>query len=337
MHKSWTATTTAREPVALVLCTYNGVKWVTTQVESLLGQTDCPAEVLLSDDASTDETWPALQVLGDRLRGRGSVVSLHRNAANMGYVSHFADALVRATGDVIFLCDQDDIWHPDKLAVMARYFERDPALVMVHSDARLVDATGADTGCTLFEALQLTPIELEGIHAGRAFEVLVRRSCVTGATMAIRRELLQWALPVGAGWIHDEWLAVIAAAVGKVDVIERPLIDYRQHGGNQIGMRRRTWRDKWEDLRRARGAQFRAEVARLHVLDERLQLLGARVAPSKRELLAERTAHLERRIALGSSPHLRRLPGIWREWRRGAYRRYGTGWRSALRDFLRRD
>ena len=337
MGMPFAGTTGTRKRVALVLCAYNGLKWVASQIESLLGQSACPSEVVLSDDASTDGTWTVLEDLAKRLRARGAVVALHRNSGNVGYVAHFADALVRATGDVIFLCDQDDIWYPDKLAVMAGYFEEDPALVMLHSDARLVDATGSDMGCTLFEALQLVPAEIERIHVGRAFEVLVRRSCVTGATMAIRRELLQWALPVGAGWIHDEWLAVIAAAVGKVDVIERPLIDYRQHGGNQIGMRRRTWRDKWEDLRRARGAQFRAEVARLHVLDERLQLLGARVAPSKRELLAKRIAHLERRIALGSSAHLRRLPGIWREWRHGSYRRYGTGWRSALRDFLRRD
>lgn len=322
---------------SLVLCAHNGVEWVAAQVENVLAQTACPFEVLLSDDASTDDTWSVLQALARQSRKRSVAFSLHRNLINMGYVAHFSAALERASGDVIFLCDQDDVWRKDKIEVMAARFERDPQLLMLHSDARLVDATGADMGCTLFEALQLSRAEIEAIHAWRAFEVLVRRSCVTGATMAFRRELVELALPVGEGWIHDEWLAVIAAAVGKVDVIEQPLIDYRQHGANQIGMRPRTWRDKWRDLRRAHGAQFRADVARLRVLDERLQSLGTRVEPSKRELLAARLAHLDRRIALGTLPHLPRLPGIWREWRRGAYRCYGTGWRSALRDFLRRD
>ena len=155
--------------------------------------------------------------------------------------------------------------------------------------------------------------------------------------MAFRRERVELALPVGSGWMHDEWLAIMAAAVGKIDVIEQPLIDYRQHGANQIGMRLRTWHDKWLDLRRAHGAQFRAEVARLRVLGERMDALGGLVTEDKKQSVTERCAHLERRIDMGAQRHWRRLPAVWREARAGLYRRYGTGWRSVLRDILRRD
>lgn len=323
--------------VTIVLCTYQGVDHLDAQLQSLIAQSQRIGQWLLSDDASADGTLAVLKSFDERARGLGMLIHLQRNATNMGYVAHFSAALARASGDVIFLCDQDDVWHKDKIEVMAAHFERDPKLLMVHSDARLVDFRGMDMGCTLFEALQLTRAEIEAIHAGSAFEVLARRSCVTGATMAFRRELVELALPVGSGWMHDEWLAIMAAAVGKIDVIEQPLIDYRQHGANQIGMRLRTWHDKWLDLRRAHGAQFRAEVARLRVLGERMDALGGLVTEDKKQSVTERCAHLERRIDMGAQRHWRRLPAVWREARAGLYRRYGTGWRSVLRDILRRD
>ncbi len=73
----------------------------------------------------------------------------------MGYVENFSATMGTATGDVVLLCDQDDVSRRDKIKVMAGRFERDPRLLLLHSDARLVDAAGADMGCTLFETLQL--------------------------------------------------------------------------------------------------------------------------------------------------------------------------------------
>lgn len=323
--------------LSVALCTCNGEQYLGAQLECLLAQTRRPDQVVVGDDDSGDASWSMLEVFSRRAADVGIEAHLRRTGVNVGYVENFSATMGTATGDVVLLCDQDDVWRRDKIKVMAGRFERDPRLLLLHSDARLVDAAGADMGCTLFETLQLTRAEIDSIHAGRAFEVLARRSCVTGATMAFRRELVELALPVGEGWIHDEWLAVIAAAVGKVDVIEQPLIDYRQHGGNQLGMRPRAWRDKWRDLRRARGALYRAEMARLDVLGKRLDALGSLVTTDKKQLLAERGAHLERRIAIGALPHRRRWPAVWREARDGFYRRYGTGGRSLLRDLLRRD
>lgn len=323
--------------LSVALCTCNGEKYLGAQLECLLAQMRLPDEIVVGDDGSGDTSWSMLEVFSRCAADVGIVAHLRQNRVNVGYVENFSTTLGTATGDVILLCDQDDVWRMDKTKVMAECFERDPRLLLLHSDARLVDAAGADMGCTLFEALQLTRIEIDLIHAGRAFEVLARRSCVTGATMAFRRELVELALPVGEGWIHDEWLAVIAAAVGKVDVIEQPLIDYRQHGSNQLGMRPRAWRDKWRDLRRARGALLRAEIARLRVLGKRLDALGGLVTADKKQLLAARGAHLERRIAIGALPHWRRWPAVWREARDGFYRRFSTGGRSLLRDLLRRD
>ena len=99
----------------------------------------------------------------------------------------------------------------------------------------------------------MKPFELDWIHGGRAFDVFLRRNLVTGATTVLRRSLLAHAAPFPVEWLHDEWLAIIAAAIGRVDVLEDELIDYRQHESNQIGAQRDTFVRKVR-RRSARGA-----------------------------------------------------------------------------------
>jgi glycosyltransferase involved in cell wall biosynthesis len=319
--------------VSVVLCTYQGERFLPAQLDSLLAQTMLPHEIVLSDDASLDGTWGLLQAFAERAHALGIRVRCVRHPRNLGFVKHFEQALGLASGELIFLCDQDDVWHAEKIALMRRRFLDDPALWLLCSDARLIDANGDDLGHSLFEALELADEERQSVHQGRAFEVLVRRSMVTGATAAFRKRLLEQALPIAEGWVHDEWLAIVAAARGKLDAVERPLIGYRQHGGNQIGMARRTLQDKWRDLKRARAAQIRAEIARMRMLEARL----ADGAPACVATAARRREHFERRMDIGQRWRLARLPAILREARRGDYHRYGTGVRSMLRDFLRHD
>jgi glycosyltransferase involved in cell wall biosynthesis len=321
--------------LSVVLCTYNGEAFLAAQLDSLLAQTRLPDEIVVSDDASTDGTWDMLQAFARRAARLGVAVRASRHERNRGFVQNFSEALQHAGGDLVFLCDQDDEWLPEKIALMAGRFREDPSLWLLCSDARLVGADGKDLHASLFDALELKPRERLALHEGRAFEVLLRRSMVTGATAAFRRQLPELALPVGENWIHDEWLAIVAAALGKVDAVEQELIRYRQHGGNQVGMRKRTLADKWRDLSRPRGEQFRVEATRLYALERRLVEL--RVASDYLALTVSKREHFERRIALGRQPGLARIPTILREVWRGDYGRYGTGPRSMLRDLLRHD
>ncbi|EIL87465.1 family 2 glycosyl transferase [Rhodanobacter sp. 115] len=319
------------------MCTYNGAAYLSKQLDSLLGQTRLPDEIVIGDDGSTDDTLNMLDAFARRAMDTGVQIHLIRQPGNVGYVRNFSDMLLRAKGDVVFLCDQDDRWRADKLALMTERFEREPDLWLLCSDARLVDARGRFMGVTQFDALELDADERRLVHAGRAFDVLLRRSMVTGATTALRRIALEPCLPVGQDWIHDEWLAIIMAAMGRLDVVEQTLIDYRQHAGNQVGMRKRTLRDKWRDLTCARGKQFRTEVARMRVLERHLASLGDRVRGDALAKLAQRRRHFEIRMAIGRRARWRRLPLVWREARNGSYAMFGTGRRSMLRDLLRHD
>ena len=323
--------------LSVVLCTYNGTAFLRPQLDSLLAQSRLPDEVIVSDDGSTDETWPILRGFADRASMRGIHVKLEQRGENVGYVANFSCALKAAKGDVLLLCDQDDIWRNDKLEIIERRFELDDTLLLVCSDAQLVDERSAPLGYTLFKALELTGDEQASLVKGRAFDVLLRRSMVTGATAAFRRKLLEVALPVAAGWIHDEWLAVVAASLGKVDAINELLIDYRQHGNNQIGVQKRGLAEKWRDLVRRRRLQFRAEVLRLNALLEHLQRLYPKVPQERLDQVREKRDHLANRAELGARSLFGRIPMILEEARQGRYNRYGTGARSMLRDLLRRD
>ncbi|MGN2247007.1 glycosyltransferase family 2 protein [Frateuria sp. GZRR35] len=321
--------------LSVVLCTYNGAAYLQEQLESLLRQTRRPDEIVIGDDGSQDGTWLLLQAFKEKAAALGIRTQVLRHERNIGFVSNFSRMLQQAMGDILFLCDQDDVWRCDKLATITRCFENDPSLLLLFSDARLVDAGGAPLRHTLFEALELTREERAAIHEGRAFEVLLRRNTVTGATSAFRRRLVDLALPVGTGWIHDEWLAIVAAAAGRVGMIEESLIDYRQHAGNQIGMHKRTFIEKWRDLVRRRQAQLLAEIGRLEVL--RAHLAAAPVDFDRmRGPIERKRAHFQRRVLLGAVPRWARWPGVAREAMRGDYRRYVTGGRSVLRDLLRR-
>ncbi len=323
--------------ISVVICTWNGAAYLQTQLDSLLAQTLLPDEIVIADDASTDATWEMLESFSGRARTMDIDVQLQRNVVNLGYVENFSAALRRATGDVLFLCDQDDVWRSDKLALMTARFADDASLLLLHSDAQLVGADGRSLHCLAFDAMQLTASEKQSIHSGRAFEVVMRRSFVIGATAAMRSELPALALPVATGWVHDEWLAAVAAASGRVDFMEQAFIDYRQHAGNQIGMQRRTLAMKWRELLTPRASMLDAEARRLQQLEFFLARAAFHTGATRAEQVGRKRMHFERRVALGRLPRYQRLLPIMREAKAGCYRRYGTGVRSMLRDLLRHD
>ena len=319
------------------MCTFDGAAYLQPQLDSLLAQTRLPDEIVISDDGSTDATMKTLEAFAVAGGNRGIDVRVSRHASNIGFVQNFSSALRRATGEVVFLCDQDDVWRHDKLALMAARFTDDPELLLLHSDARLVNAAGESLDCSMFDALQMTAAEKHAIHAGRAFEVVMRRSFVTGATAALRRDVIAMALPIAPDWIHDEWLTAVASAAGKVDFIDAPLIDYRQHGSNQIGARRRTLAMKWHDLILPRGTFLAAEARRLQRLENFLAQARFFDGAVRAAQVARKRVHFERRVAISQLPRHRRLLPVLREARTGDYRCYGTGMRSMLRDLLRHD
>lgn len=327
--------------ISVVMCTYQGAEFVAEQVSSILSQTVMPHELVVGDDASSDDTLAIVRrIVAEHEAAGGSPVELRVLTRDpeireqpFGVAGNFARTLEAARGDIILLSDQDDRWAPDRIAVSLAALGAHPDAGLMHANARLVDAGGAPLGVDLFDALGVRPGELAEIDAGDGFATLLRRNLVTGATAAVTADLVRAALPVPDGWIHDEWLAAVAAALGRTVVVRESVVDYRQHGRNQIGARKLDWSTRVARLREPRTARNTRLVRRSASLVDRLEQLGDRVPASRLDAAREKLIHEQRRSTLPAS-RLARIGPVVREWRTGRYDAFGLGKQDVLRDLV---
>lgn len=317
--------------ISVALCTHNGATYIEEQVVSILSQVPAPRQLVVSDDASSDETVARVREVASRYPA--VALTVFQNSPPLGVTKNFEQAIRACTSDLIALSDQDDVWLAGRLSQFAAEFAARPTVVLLHSDARLVDEKGASLGHTLSEALGVSSREIASIHSGDAFSVLLRRNVVTGACTVFRRSLVEFAAPFPPQWVHDEWLGIIAAAVASSEFIEQPTIDYRQHGANQIGATKLSLAGKFARMmepRRARNNRLETNTA---VLVDRLQRLGSRVSEEKLHQVVAKLAHERMRNALPEE-RLRRIPPVTRALVKGNYGRYSRGPLDALRDIL---
>jgi glycosyltransferase involved in cell wall biosynthesis len=322
--------------VSVALCTHNGERFVGEQVASILAQSVLPTEIVLSDDASTDATVAIAQSTIEAWRatrtGRSIKFTVLQNLVPLGVTGNFEQAIAATTGEFVALSDQDDVWHWDRIERVLAFFEVRAGALLVHSDARLVDAHGAALDDTLFSAYDVNSAVVGAIRAGAAFDILARRTIVTGAATMIRRQLFETARPFPAGWVHDEWLAIVASALGALDVIDEQLIDYRQHGGNQIGAATLSVIGKFKRMLEPRSDRNQRLLERSESLAARF----ARMPEVSAELASaalEKLNHERVRSALPESRFMR-ISMVLSELRTGRYSRFGRGAADALRDLL---
>ena len=324
-----------RPSISVALATYNGEHFIGEQLESIKNQTLLPTEIVISDDNSKDRTLEIFaEVLDATWRSRNNVkVTVMTNAKALGPGPNFEQTIAACTGDYIVLCDQDDLWHRDKVQTLCDALASDGAALLVHSDARLVDAEGRPLGMKLSEGIGMSQEERELLLSGKSLSAFVKRNLATGATMMVKRELVDMAFPLPRQELHDGWLALTAALVDGVRFLPRELIDYRQHGGNQIGGKPlsatdsmvailKSWRDMAAVLSE-RNKDLTSLVARL----------GSRVSQTNQEIVRNRVAHNQWRMSLPSSRILRVWPVLW-GLLRGRYRRFGRQPHDVLRDLF---
>ncbi|WP_431279771.1 glycosyltransferase family 2 protein [Leifsonia poae] len=320
--------------VSVALCTFNGARFVRQQVESILAQRPGPAQLVVSDDGSRDDTLEIVRDVAGSQRAAAVEVVVLAGEQPVGVTRNFQRAVTAADGDLIALSDQDDVWHEGRLERIAARFADDPALLLVHTDADLVDSTGRRLGRTLFESLEISPDEFAAEESGRAFDAFIRRNLATGATVVFRRELLMAALPFPDGWVHDEWLAAVAAATGRVDVLREATIDYRQHESNQIGVAAPSLRGKIKRVLEPRGSRNTVLAERFATLADRLAGLGDAVAREKLDMAREKARFEAERAAFPTNRARRALP-VLRLASSGRYERFASRGRGdVVRDLL---
>lgn len=222
--------------LSIAMCTYNGAAYLPEQLESIAAQTRPPNELVVCDDASSDRR--TLEIVKAFARDASFRVRLFVNQRNLGSKQNFAQAIRRCRGEIIFLCDQDDVWNKDKLFRIEHVFRSAPDVGLVFTDAEVVDENLKAIAPSLWQWEDHGGELNELLKQSQVFQALLRRNFVTGATVAFRSNLKRFVLPIpdNISLQHDGWIALVAAAVGRVTFLNEPLIRYRQHPGQQIGL-----------------------------------------------------------------------------------------------------
>lgn len=330
--------------VSVALCTYQGAQFLTEQLESIAAQTRLPDEVVVCDDGSTDAT---LDIVARFVQDAPFPVVVHQGLDRpLGPARNFERALRAARGDLIVLCDQDDIWHGSRIERSVQLLGDNPEAAAVFSDADLIDAEGRPIGETLWDALGISgTLEHRFVHGTAAERValLWLGNLVTGATLTIRASHLDRLLPVADGWLHDYWFAMVLSSFTDMIMWPEPLCCYRLHPGQHtgIGVVRTTrggYKYLFEVKRRARKnerALFRAQADGLTQVLDRICDLDP--GPGVVEVLSGRRDHFAARASLAEDRRRLRLRLVAQELVSGRYHRYSSGVFGASKDILLTD
>jgi len=314
--------------ISVALCTYNGSAFLRPQLASIAEQRLVPDELVVCDDGSTDDT---LAVVQEFSATAPFPVRVQVNECNLGYARNFEQAISLCTSEIVALSDQDDVWHPEKLARSARLLDEQPEVGAVCTDAEIVDRDLEPLGIRMSESLGFGAADQAAVANGDTLGVLVRTNFVTGTTLAFRSVFIPDIVPIPEGWVHDGWIGLVVALRSKLAYIDEPLVRYRQHGANQVGAPRRSRLSDLLSGDPALSAVLRQEARKWKAARERAASLDA----GAHGLLAGKEQHTTTRAELPDS-RLARAPAVLRELLRHNYRRYSAGSISAVKDLVMR-
>lgn len=203
--------------VSIAMATYNGAQYIDAQLQSFLEQTRLPDELIISDDCSTDRTQAIVREFAEVAPFK---VELHCNRENLGYCGNFNEALIRTSGDLVLLSDQDDVWFSNKIEYMLSIAENRPKALVLMNDAAITDGELNDSELTKIGQI---------LSAGFSMDSFVMGCCCT-----IRRELLDICLPIAPGFkSHDNWIVEFAESLNAKIVDPTILQYYRRHESNE--------------------------------------------------------------------------------------------------------
>lgn len=215
------ASATGYPLISVVMTTYNGVRFLAEQLESILGQSYTNFELIIADDCSSDATVEVLERFG----ARDNRISFYSNPTNLGVNQNLTIALSKARGQFIAIADQDDIWESTKLEVL---LARMGSYSAVYSDSLLIDSAGRPLGVTLMERLKIERPVVEN-----AVLALVRKNCISGHALLFRQDLLKVVLPFENELMFDHQIGIVAALNDGLGFVDIPLVRHRLHQENQ--------------------------------------------------------------------------------------------------------
>lgn len=204
--------------ISVCIATYNGEKYIKEELLSILPQLSSDDEIIISDDGSTDRTIQEIESVKDsRITVYTHIKKTKNSNLHVLVTNNFENAISHAKGEIVFLADQDDIWHHDKIQQCLKMLDKH---TLVIHNLNCVDSSLTPLNKTIYgdEGFRFKNYLILGDHS------------YFGCAMAFKRELIDLALPFPSGLTaHDLWLGLMAETFFNAAYIKEPLIDYRIH------------------------------------------------------------------------------------------------------------
>jgi len=313
--------------ISIAMCTYNGENFIREQLNSFVSQSRLPDELIICDDRSTDNT---INIIRDFIKTAPFNVQLIINEKQLGSTKNFEKAILHCKGDIIFLSDQDDIWEKNKVALIEDKFIQNKKVGMVFTNAAMVDQSLNDLGYSLWETIPFSEKE-QTYFPNQPIEVLIRKNIVTGATMAFRSIYTEMMIPFSENWIHDAWIAVlIGAKEGTlIEIIDQPLIKYRQHSNNQLGAVKKNLS---EQISVAKSMSVMLNIQFKDIEDILIQK-KVNIKDHVLKMIQQKQKHVELRNNLSPSM-IKRILQVGKEASSLNYNKYSNGFKTILKDIF---
>ncbi|SCH20745.1 Chondroitin polymerase [uncultured Clostridium sp.] len=219
--------------IDILMATYNGEKYVSEQIESIINQTYSDWKLFIRDDGSKDNTLSVIKEYANKYPEK--IVVIEDGKRGLGAKLNFAELMKYSKNDYCMFADQDDFWINEKIQLTfdemkrleEKYSKNTP--ILVHTDLKVVDSN--------LNILNESFWEYQKLDANkRALNNLLVQNNITGCTMMMNRKLMEMSTNIPQGCImHDWWIGLVASCFGQIGIVNKQTMLYRQHGGNEVG------------------------------------------------------------------------------------------------------
>lgn len=217
--------------ISVCIATYNGARYINTQVLSILSQLGAKDELVVSDDGSKDDTIRILESLNDER------IRIFYNQGQHGVVPNFENALKHSSGDIIFFSDQDDIWDEKKVE---RCVEALNDVDLVIHNSKVFYEEGNHLNEDFFKLR----------NSGSGYWKNIIKNSFVGCCMAFRKEVKEYVLPFPKHILwHDMWIGLMVEKYGETKFIDDQLLYYRRHGDNASATSEKSTFSRWFQIK----------------------------------------------------------------------------------------
>ena len=315
--------------ISVVIAAYKGEKFIAEQLTSLAEQILPPDEVVICDDSPDELTENVIRQFSGKLN-----IRYFRNGQILGINGNFAKAISLADGDIIFLCDQDDFWHKDKISKMVQCLENAPGADGVFCDSAAVDEERKSLGFSLWQMRNFSRRMREDVEKGDVLKVFLKRVTLSAHNIAFRKRALKYILPLPelVPFYPDTWIGLRIALLSDWVKVDEQLTDYRIHGNNQSAPELAGIAGQMRLSRKARSKNSLGVTVELADALEKIPE-NFSLPLEKRIMLASFRKHYAVRSKYSANILLRSIQ-ICREILSMRYWRYSNGWKSIAADLF---